>query len=66
MVLLDAEGNSPNGLTTADPPKRLLVTVKPGEWLRFRDKPRLVLGVEVCIATDGERERLSLGHLLNP
>ena len=51
VVPLDGEGNSLNGLTTADPPDRPLVFVKPGEWLRFKGKRRLVLAVEVYRAT---------------
>ena len=51
VVPLDSTSNSLNGLTTADPPDRPLVCVKPGEWLRFKGKPRRVLAVEVYRAT---------------
>lgn len=45
-------GSGPSG-----PPDRPLVTVKPCEWLWFKDKPRRVLGVVVYLATgeDGRR-----------
>jgi len=36
VVPLNNFGGSLNGLTTADPPDRPLVQVKPGEWLLFK------------------------------
>ena len=51
IVPPDSEDNSLNGLATSDPPGRPIVTVKPGEWIRFKGEPRLVLAVEVYRAT---------------
>ena len=66
VVPLNGDGYSLNGLATSDPPGMPIVTVKPGEWTRFKGEPRLVLAVEVYLATGGETETLSLGHLLKP
>lgn len=66
VVPLDSHGNALNGLATADPPDRPVVTVKPGEWIRFRGRPHLVLGVDVYSATGGDEGFRSFGHLLAP
>lgn len=66
VVPLNSDGYSLNGLATSDPPGRPIVTVKPGERILFRGERRRVLAVEVYIASCGESELLSVGHLLKP